>query len=158
VSRERGQGSSRVLVVDDSPVNLMVISALLESRGIETFLAADGAEAVALASELRFDLILMDLQMPIIGGLAATSAIRRFEVKCSRLPVPVVAYTSTSPGADVLAAYGMNGSLSKPCDDRELENCLARWCPSHRAGPWMRGDAHGHTGPKARSRPLVTRC
>ena len=67
-------GSARVLVVDDNPVNLMVISALLESRGLMPFLAADGAEAVALASEHHFDLILMDLQMPILDGLEATSA------------------------------------------------------------------------------------
>ena len=60
--------------MDDNPVNLMVISALLESRGLMPFLAADGAEAVALASGHHFDLILMDLQMPILDGLEATSA------------------------------------------------------------------------------------
>jgi len=69
--------SVRVLVVDDKPVNLMVMPALLESRGLVPVLAADGAEAVTLACELHFALILMDLQMPILDGLRTTSAIRR---------------------------------------------------------------------------------
>jgi CheY-like chemotaxis protein len=121
-----------VLVVDDNPVNLMVISALIESRGLVPVLAADGAQAVTLACELHFDLILMDLQMPILDGLGATSAIRRFESSSSRPAVPVVAYSSSSPGASVLTTHGINGSLVKPCGDQELEECLVRWCPTYR--------------------------
>jgi len=128
-------GTVSVLVVDDNPVNLMMISALMESRGIEPVLAADGAEAVALASELQFDLILMDLQMPILDGLAATSAIRRFESAFGKPAVPVVAYSSMSPGRALLAKYGLNGDLSKPCEDQDLEDCLLQWCPTYRAAP-----------------------
>jgi len=132
-------GSVRVLVVDDNPVNLMVISALMESRGLVPTLAADGAEAVVLARDLHFDLILMDLQMPILGGLEATAAIRRFENATSRPAVPVVAYSSGSPSASVLATFGINGSLAKPCDDPDLEDCLVRWCPTYRPEPTVRG-------------------
>lgn len=131
--------SVRVLVVDDNPLNLMVISALMESKGLAPLLAADGAEAVALACKMHFDLILMDLQMPILDGLKATAAIRRFENTCSRPAVPVVAYSLESPGASVLAAHGLNGSLDKPCDDQELEDCLVRWCPTYRSAPTARG-------------------
>ena len=126
-------GSVRVLVVDDNPANLMLISALMESRGLVPVLAADGAEAVTLACELHFDLILMDLQMPILDGLGATSAIRRFETYSSRPAVPVVAYSSASPGAGVLATHGLNGSLTKPCGDQDLEDCLVQWCPTYRS-------------------------
>ncbi len=135
-------GSVRVLVVDDNPVNLMVISALMESRGLVPVLAADGAEAVALACELHFDLILMDLQMPILDGLKATSAIRRFESKRSRPAVPVVAYSSSSPGAGFLATHGFSGSLTKPCEDQDLEDCLVQLCPTYRSAPAVRGVAH----------------
>ena len=124
----------RVLIADDDPVNLAVMSALLRSRGIDISLAADGAEAVALACELPFDLVLMDLQMPVLDGLSATSAIRRFETLSSRTPVPVVAYSSLSPAALVLAAHGLNGSLPKPCADQELDGCLLRWCLMYRPG------------------------
>jgi CheY-like chemotaxis protein len=125
-------GSIRVLVVDDNPVNLMVASAMLESRGLVPWLAEDGAEAVALAGELQFDIILMDLQMPILDGLGATSAIRQFE-KDNALPaVPVIAYSSTLAPAELLAAHGLDGCLGKPFDDRELEDCMVRWCPAYR--------------------------
>lgn len=149
VPNEHGGASVRVLVVDDNPVNLMVMSALLELRGLVPLQASDGAEAVALACELHFDLILMDLQMPILDGLAATSAIRRFEASGSRRAVPVVAYSSACPGAAVLARHGLNGSLGKPCDDRELEDCLLEWCPTYRPAAAGRVMAHG----SARSHP-----
>lgn len=128
-------GPVRVLVADDDPVNLMVISAMMASRGLTPLLAADGAEALALASELRFDLILMDLQMPVLDGFAATSAIRRFELNSTRPAVPVVAHSSMFPGAHVLAERGFNGSLAKPCDAQELDDCLLQWCPTYRPAP-----------------------
>ena len=132
---------ARVLVVDDDPVNLMLISARLKARGLVTLLAADGAEAVALACELRFDLVLMDLQMPILDGLGATLAIRRFERAMSLPAVAVIAYSSTLRPAGVLATCGIDGSLRKPPDDPELDACLLQWCAAHHVaapGTWRR--------------------
>ena len=128
-----------MLAVDDNPANLAVISALLDSRGLVTVLAQDGAEAVALACETDFDLILMDLQMPVLDGLSAAAAIRRCEKADSRPAVPVVAYSSMPPSAGVLAACGIDGSLAKPCDDQELEDCLVQWCPHYRPTPTAPG-------------------
>jgi CheY-like chemotaxis protein len=138
-------GAVRVLVVDDNPVNLMVISALMESKGLVPLLAADGAEAVALACELHFDLILMDLQMPILDGLGATAAIRRFESTCCRRAVPIVAYSGALPAADVLATHGMSGSLTKPCEAQDLEDCLVQWCPDYHAARSVRGVPSDHS-------------
>lgn len=121
------------------------MSALLESRGLVPLLAASGAEAVALACELRFDLILMDLQMPVLDGLGATSAIRRFDSTSSRPAVPVVAYSSACPGEGVLAMHGLNDSLVKPCEDQDLEDCLVQWCPTYRAAPSIRGTVHDNS-------------
>jgi CheY-like chemotaxis protein len=135
----------RVLVVDDNPVNLMVMAAQFEAKGLLPSLAGDGAEAVALACEMHFDLIVMDLQMPVLDGLRATAAIRRFERAHARAAVPVIAYSLTPPGASVLAAHGLNGSLDKPCDDRELEDCLIQWCAGYRplhSGPVDAGEHH----------------
>jgi CheY-like chemotaxis protein len=132
-------GSVRVLVADDDPVIRLVLAARLESRGVVPLLAADGAEAVAVASELPFDLILMDLQMPILDGLKATSAIRRFESTSLRPAVPVVAHSSKAPDERFLTMHGMNGCLAKPCDDQDLEDCLTRWCPAYRSAPNVSG-------------------
>ncbi len=150
-----GQSVS-VLVVDDNPVNLMVMSALLQSRGLVPVLAADGGEAVALARGTRFDLILMDLQMPVLDGWEATAAIRRFENACSRPAVPVISYSSMALGAGILARHGMNGSLDKPCDDHALEECLMRWCPAYQpaaAAPVARFEGSARS---AASRPAVS--
>jgi two-component system sensor histidine kinase/response regulator len=139
-------GAVRVLVVDDNPVHLMGISTLMASRGLVPLLAADGAEAVALTSELPFDLILMDLQMPILDGLRATAEIRRCEIQQARPAVPVVAYSSTSPSAALLATHGFTAALAKPCSDRALEDCLVRWCPAYRSAPAVPDLARGDHG------------
>jgi CheY-like chemotaxis protein len=123
--------SIRVLVVDDDPVNLMVMSVRLQSRGLETVMASDGAEAVALASSLSFDLILMDLQMPILDGLGATSAIRRQERTGVRPEVPIVAHSTTRMTDSGMTMYRINDQLGKPCEARALEDCLWRWLPTY---------------------------
>ena len=125
-----------VLVVDDNPVNLLLASEMFSSWGIKPMLAADGAQAVSLASELRFDLILMDIQMPVLDGLAATREIRRVERELARARVPIVAYTSSrSTQARLLRDFGLDAVLDKPCDAQALRDCLVRWCPS-KVGAW----------------------
>lgn len=135
-------GGLSVLVVDDNPSHLMMASELLERCGISAMLASDGAEAVALACEIDFDIILMDLQMPVLDGLAATSMIRRHESTHARAHIPVVAYTSLAVGQALLAANGMNDTLAKPCSAQELSDCMARWCPGFLPWPYEaeRGD------------------
>jgi len=125
-----------VLVADDNPANHLDAGELLAAWGIRPVLAADGAEAVALAGGEDFDLILMDLNMPVLDGLAATQQIRRNEVEHARARVPVVAFTSSvfsdldpeRPNA-MLRSRGVDGLLAKPCDARSIEACLIRWCP-----------------------------
>ena len=119
----------RVLVADDNPVNLMVASEMLECFGFQSVLAADGAQAVAIAANNRLDLILMDLQMPVLDGLGATRQIRICEREQVRARVPVVAYTSVSGIRLQLSDFGMDGVLEKPCEMPTLRECLLRWCP-----------------------------
>jgi CheY-like chemotaxis protein len=119
-----------VLVVDDNPVNLMLASEMLSYCGIKPLLANDGAEAVALACDLRLDLILMDLTMPVLDGFDATARIRRFEHEHARPRVPVVAYTATLDGADKprLRECGIDAVLEKPTDVHAFQACVMRWC------------------------------
>ena len=118
-----------VMVVDDNPVNLMLASEMLLCFGLSPMLAADGAEAVELAGEVRLDLILMDIQMPVLDGIAATRQIRRLEREHRRARVPVVAYTSSAPALRVLQDAGIDDVLDKPCNIAELQACLECWCP-----------------------------
>ena len=120
----------RILVVDDCPINQLVVAAMLWRWGITPLVAADGAEAVALACGQDFDLILMDLQMPVLDGLTATTQLRRFELEHACPRAPVVAYTSSLFGVDeqLLRACGIDASLEKPCSAQSLEACLTRWC------------------------------
>jgi CheY-like chemotaxis protein len=117
-----------VLVVDDDPANLRFADDLLRSLGITPTLAEDGAEAVALAGARTFDLILMDLQMPVQDGLAATKRIRADEHERSAARVPVLAYTGCAFDGKLLRDCGLDGVLDKPCSAQALQDCLLRWC------------------------------
>lgn len=118
-----------MLVVDDNLAQQMSVAELLSCWGIEPLRAGDGGEAVALACELALDLILMDLQMPVLDGLAATRRIRRFEREQARTRVPVVAY-SAGPliGGDAPRRdSGLDGLPAQPCDRHAMHACLVRW-------------------------------
>jgi CheY-like chemotaxis protein len=128
---------ARVLVADDNPANLQDACELLARQGIRTLMAADGAEAVALACGNEVDLVLMDLHMPVLDGMAATMQIRQHERYHALPRVPVVAYVASSfglPGA-LLSSFGIDAVLEKPCSERTLLDCLARWCPPRRGRP-----------------------
>jgi CheY-like chemotaxis protein len=131
-----------VLVADDSAANRMVAFELLSWMGIKPLLAADGAEAVALAGDVPLSLILMDLQVPVLDGYAATWQIRRFERAHARRRVPVVAYTAMDVTADqaMLRDIGIDAVLPKLGDVQALRDCVIHWC-SQIGTPAMAGDA-----------------
>jgi CheY-like chemotaxis protein len=116
----------RFLVLDDCPMNQLAVSALLWRWGITPLVAADGAEAFALACVNTFDLILMDLQMPM---LTATKQLRRFELENARPRACVVAHTSAYIHGNeaMLKACGIDATLDKTCSTQSLEQCLASW-------------------------------
>lgn len=104
----------RVLIVDDSKANRNIARVLLENGGHFAVEADGGLEAVQLASRERFDVILMDIAMPEMDGLAATRAIRALEGAASR--VPIIAWTAHDvPGMrGQTRSAGMNAYLTKP--------------------------------------------
>jgi CheY-like chemotaxis protein len=122
----------RVLVVEDEPLHQLITREHLASFGITPLLAVDGAEAVARACDTPFDLILMDLQMPVLDGLTATRQIRRFEQEHARPRVPVIAHSSCAYNSNesFLRDFGIDAVLEKPCSTNVLRECLMRWCPT----------------------------
>jgi CheY-like chemotaxis protein len=120
----------KVLVVEDTATNRLVITALLKKLGCEVALAENGEQAVVMLRDgARPDVVLMDLHMPVLDGFGATAAIRAWERERDAVPVPIVALTADAFERDrqhCLAA-GMNGFLTKPVVVDELRAELARW-------------------------------
>jgi CheY-like chemotaxis protein len=107
--------SLRVLVADDDPVNRMIVKMLLGKRGHVVVAAVNGHEAVAAAAEGGFDIALMDVQMPDMDGLQATTAIRSAEgVAGGHLPVLALTADQTTETREACMTAGADGHLSKP--------------------------------------------
>ena len=125
ISSEQGPASQskplRVLIVEDTAVNQVLLRIFLEKMGHTTVTAADGREAVEAASRDRFDLVFMDVQMPVMDGFAATQAIRQAE-KVTGGHVPIFAMTAHALQGDRerCIAAGMDGYVSKPTKRVEI--------------------------------------
>ena len=117
-----GGATFSVLVAEDNPVNQRVIGLMLDSLGAEVILAADGAEAVAWFEARRFDLVLMDMMMPNMDGLAATRAIRAAEQARALAPVPVIMLSANAMPDHITAALeaGCNAHMAKPVTAQKL--------------------------------------
>jgi CheY-like chemotaxis protein len=111
----------RILVAEDNQVNAMLAVRLLEKRGYRVRVAGDGREALEELKKADLDLVLMDVQMPVMGGFEATAAVREME-KATGRHIPIVALTAHAMTGDrerCLAA-GMDGYVRKPICPEEL--------------------------------------
>jgi len=117
----------RVLLAEDNPTNQIVMRALLEALDIELSVADDGAAAVAAWRAGVFDLVLMDVQMPVLDGLGATRAIRQAEAELDRQPTPIVALTANvmSHQLQAYADAGMDAVVAKPVQLTKLIEGIA---------------------------------
>jgi signal transduction histidine kinase/ActR/RegA family two-component response regulator len=121
----------RILVAEDNQINQMIITALLEKLGHAVMIAPNGREALTAALDGDYDLILMDLQMPHMGGAEATALIRR--LGGSRSEVPIIALTAHAMKevrTEILAA-GMQDLVTKPIDPEALAAAISRWSPGY---------------------------
>jgi len=125
-SSETTSRKLQVLLVEDHPVNQILATALLEKWGHDVVLAENGQQAVDRFAERAWDLILMDIQMPVMGGIEATRLIRAQELPGRR--VPIIAVTANAMAADREACIGadMDDHLGKPYTPAALRNIMDR--------------------------------
>ena len=123
---QRDYQGTRILVADDDPINLEVVQMLLTDIGLAVDTAANGLEAIDKAGASPYALILMDLQMPKLGGLEATRAIRKL---AGRRLTPIVAMTASAfaPERERCLTAGMNDFIAKPVSLENLFGTLLHW-------------------------------
>lgn len=128
----------RLLLCEDNEVNVLVIEAMLAPLGHAIEVAGDGEQALACLQRGTYDLVLMDVQMPVLDGLEVTRRWRAIEVEMARPRLPILALTANAFARDVeqCLAAGCDAHLSKPIGLQALEQALERWAlPPEDASP-----------------------
>jgi two-component system, sensor histidine kinase and response regulator len=117
----------RILVAEDNPVNQTVVLRMLEKMGHAAKIAANGKEALAALATESFDLVLMDVQMPIMDGLTATKNIRESEKQTGR-HIPIIAMTAHVMKGDQERCLeaGMDSYIAKPLSSKQVELAISR--------------------------------
>jgi len=119
---------ARILVIEDNPANRMLVDYLLRAQGYEPLLVDNGADGVALASEHRPDLILLDIRMPGMDGYAVAAAVReQAELRSTK----IVALTASAMLGDRerIAAAGFDGYIQKPIDPERFLSQVEAYLP-----------------------------
>ena len=131
-----GIGGLRVLLAEDNPVNQVLATRLLEKAGLTVTAVSDGRDALLALEKNRFDVVLMDVEMPHINGFQVTEEVRKNE-QTSGEHIPIIALTAHAINSDrerCLAA-GMDGYLTKPIAWTDLYATVARVVRKAKAGP-----------------------
>ncbi|MEA1652077.1 response regulator [Nitrospirillum sp. BR 11164] len=136
-----GASKPRILVVEDNITNQTIASVLLEKAGYQVQIAEDGAQAVRACLQTRFDLVLMDVQMPVMDGIEATRRIRAVDVRVPQMPIIAMTANAMAGMREEYLAAGMDDYVSKPFkSDRFLET-VGRWLAERAPQPTSEPDA-----------------
>ncbi|MGH8228072.1 MAG: PAS domain-containing protein [Steroidobacteraceae bacterium] len=119
--------AGKVLLVEDNLVNQKVAMSFLERLGCEVTLANNGLEAIQAFVQERFELVLLDLQMPLLDGYAATSRLRKLEPLATRTPIVALTASAMAGQRERCLEAGMDDLLTKPLDIERLQSVLDRF-------------------------------
>ncbi len=119
--------TGQVLLVEDHPINQLIFQAILEQLGLSVVLAVNGEEAVQLTAQQRFNLILMDCQLPGMDGYEATRTIRQREPADQHTPIIAMTANDTPADRQRCLEAGMDDFLSKPASAQQLKRTLSLW-------------------------------
>ncbi len=135
----------RILVVDDNQINRKLVTTLLKQRGVITVQAEDGKQCLEYFKKQVFDLVLMDIHMPVMSGIEATQKIRDLEHGGKR--TPVVALTANAMEDDIskLARQGIDDILIKPFKEAALIEVIRKWLADRRFGIVHITEPHGNS-------------
>ena len=123
---EHIQGAN-VLLVEDNEINQQVAKEILEGAGLNVALAADGQEGVNAVKENNYDVVLMDVQMPVMDGYTATREIRNLKSEIRNVPIIAMTAHAMAGDEDKSLKAGMNGHVTKPIDPDQLFSTLQKW-------------------------------
>jgi signal transduction histidine kinase/FixJ family two-component response regulator len=126
-AHDSGDRNIRLLAAEDNPTNQQVLAAVMESLGIDIDIVADGRQAVEAWKVGGYDLILMDIQMPVMDGIDAAREIREIEIAEQRKRTPIVALTANAltHQVDEYMAVGMDGHVAKPIEIAKLYEAIS---------------------------------
>jgi len=129
--KDADQGRFKILVVEDNILNQKVAVRMLEQAGYRCDVAANGKEAVEAVSRIRYDLVIMDCQMPVMDGYEATKEIRRLEGKARKTPIIAMTANAMKGDRERCLKSGMDDYMSKPVVDSVLNEILKKHLPSN---------------------------
>lgn len=126
MSKNKGH---RILLAEDNKINQKLAIILLKKAGYDVDIAENGEEVIEKLKNTNYDLILMDIQMPKMGGIEATKIIREEEVKYGKKHIPIIALTASAFKEDIERFFkaGMDGYLSKPIDKTKLYEIIDKF-------------------------------
>ncbi len=125
------QFNGKILVAEDNPNNQKLIQILLEKLGLQVVIVANGEESIDKYKQEKFDLILMDINMPIMDGLNATKEIRNIENEYYKIPIVALTANSIAGDKEKYLNQGMDDYLSKPIEFDKLVNILKKYLLSN---------------------------
>lgn len=128
-----GIQGARLLLVEDNEINQQVAQEILEDAGLKVVIANDGKEAVDMVNRETFDAVLMDIQMPVMDGLAATREIRK-QAQFKDLPIIAMTASAMTQDREDAMAAGMNDHVAKPIDVKVLFAVLSKFIKARPGG------------------------